>query len=129
MGLLAYNANSSEICRNLEFTLNPEVIMIDFEIAAKKAFEITFPRWIVKGCAFHFGQSLFKKLCEIGLKQEYLFLSSTFVNYLKKKYFNSSARFVKSMWNHSDNPDEPTNNIIEGDNLRWRIFVEQQTLK
>ncbi len=42
--------------------LNPEQVMIDFEIAAKLAFEQIFPNCIVKGCLFHFSQSLFKKL-------------------------------------------------------------------
>ena len=51
-----------------------EQIMVDFEIAAKRAFEKTFLRCTIKGCAFHFGQSLFKKCCATGLKQAYLSL-------------------------------------------------------
>ena len=46
--------------------------------------------------------------------------AATFVNYLKKNYLNSLARFPKSMWNHWDNPDERTNNRIEGDNLKMK---------
>ena len=38
-----------EAASNLEHVLDPGQIMIDFEIAAKKAFEKTFPRCIVKG--------------------------------------------------------------------------------
>ena len=62
-----------EVASNiLGHKLNPDKVMIDFEIATKKTFEATFPWHIVKWCAFHFGQSLIKKLCEIGLKQAYL---------------------------------------------------------
>jgi hypothetical protein len=45
--------------------------MIDFELAAQRAFEISFPGVIIKGCLFHFGQTLFKNLMKVGLKQEY----------------------------------------------------------
>ena len=34
---------------NFMLKLNPSVIMIDFEIAAKKAFEMNYPQCIVKG--------------------------------------------------------------------------------
>jgi hypothetical protein len=51
--------------------LSPEEVMIDFEIAAKIAFESVFDVKVI-GCLFHFGQSLFKKLCAVGLKQSYI---------------------------------------------------------
>ena len=40
--------------------------MIDFELAAKKAIEIIFSKCIVKGCLFHYSQSLNRKLSTIG---------------------------------------------------------------
>ena len=40
--------------------------MIDFELAAKKAIEIIFSKCIVKGCLFHYSQSLYRKLSTIG---------------------------------------------------------------
>jgi hypothetical protein len=46
--------------------------MIDFEIATKKAYEQRFPGLIVKGCLFHFGQSLFKNFFKHGFKTAYL---------------------------------------------------------
>jgi len=46
--------------------------MIDFEIATKKAYEQSFPGIIVKGCLFHFGQSLFKNFVKHGFKTAYL---------------------------------------------------------
>jgi hypothetical protein len=36
--------------------------MIDFESAAKKAIEIIFSKCTVKGCLFHYSQSLYRKL-------------------------------------------------------------------
>jgi len=53
-------------------TLKPFQVMIDFEIAAKKAFERIFPRIVVEGCIFHFSQSLFRRFCTLGLKTDYL---------------------------------------------------------
>ena len=52
--------------------MSPTQVMIDFEIAAKQAFEYAFPIVRIKGCLFHFGQTMFKKLINVGLKQEYL---------------------------------------------------------
>ena len=52
--------------------LKPGQIMIDFELAAKLAFEKIFIGIIVKGCLFHFGQSLFRKFVALGLKTYYI---------------------------------------------------------
>jgi hypothetical protein len=46
--------------------------MVDFELAVKQAYERTSPGVLVKGCLFHFGQSLFKNVVRIGPKTEYL---------------------------------------------------------
>ena len=54
-----------------QLRLSPEEVIIDFEIAAKIAFESVFDVKVI-GCLFHFGQSLFKKLCAVGLKQSYI---------------------------------------------------------
>jgi hypothetical protein len=56
----------------LNYNLDVEYVMIDFEIAAKIAFERLFPNCKAIGCLFHFGQSLFKKFAAIGLKTAYL---------------------------------------------------------
>ncbi len=41
--------------RKIGLTLKPIQVMIDFEIAAKKAFKKAFIGILVKGCIFHFG--------------------------------------------------------------------------
>jgi hypothetical protein len=51
--------------------LNPASISTDFEIAAINAFKAEFPAIETKGCLFHLGQSLMKKLAAIGLKKSY----------------------------------------------------------
>ena len=45
--------------------------MIDFEQAVINAFLYHFPSIIIKLCFFHFGQNVFKKIVEIGLKRQY----------------------------------------------------------
>ena len=62
------NALISE-ARKHGLILKPSQTMIDFEIAAKLAFEIVFDGIIIKGCLFHFGQSLFRKFVSLGLKK------------------------------------------------------------
>ena len=52
---------------NLGHVLDPDQLMFDFEIAANKAFEKTFPRCIVKDWAFDWSKS-FQNICAIGLK-------------------------------------------------------------
>jgi hypothetical protein len=52
--------------------IDPDQIMVDFEIAAKKAFEKVFPRCKAIGFLLHFSQSLFKMFCKTGLKHLYL---------------------------------------------------------
>lgn len=149
----------------LGFTLGPIQVMIDFELAAKKAFQQIFQQCIVKGCLFHFGQSLFKKFCAIGLKNDYLdndevqvwfksifclaliptnnieqqfaILSNQmryavsrhlcvrskgndFLQYYQNTYLN--GHFSISMWNHYDNHEDRTNNRVEGDNNKMKLF-------
>ena len=52
--------------------IDPKVIITDFELAAIKAFQFIYPKAQVKGCLFHFGQTLFKNLKKLGLVEAYL---------------------------------------------------------
>ena len=58
--------------KKLNLVLRPTTAMIDFELATKQAYEQTFPEIVVKGCLFHFGQSLFNNVVWLGFKTEYL---------------------------------------------------------
>ena len=48
--------------RKHNLVLNPKKSMFDFELAAMNAFRLTWPGIKVRGCLFHFGQSLIRKL-------------------------------------------------------------------
>ena len=49
----------------------PQTLFSDFEIASVKAFSFHFPGIKVKGCHFHFCQSLRRKVDTIGLRKAY----------------------------------------------------------
>ena len=49
----------------------PEFVSLDFEMGAIQAFLFCFPSIKIIGCWFHFSQSLFRKIVEIGLKTQY----------------------------------------------------------
>ncbi|CAF4342082.1 unnamed protein product [Rotaria sp. Silwood2] len=46
-------------------------ITIDFELAVYNVFTKNYPTVIVRGCLFHYGQSLFRKFVDLGLKTAY----------------------------------------------------------
>ena len=52
--------------------LNPTHAMADFEQAIKNGLLHIFPDIDVRGCQFHFGQAIIKKLKAVGLQTEYL---------------------------------------------------------
>ena len=64
-------AELKEAAFTLNLVLNPEIILSDIELAEIQAFKFHFPNFKMLGCFFHFGQCLFKKLVEVGLKHEY----------------------------------------------------------
>ena len=49
----------------------PDVILLDFEIAAMDAFRCAYPNSTVSGCYFHLCQSVLRKTQEVGLRQLY----------------------------------------------------------
>ena len=51
---------------------NPIHAMADFEQAIKNALITIFPNLDVRGCRFHFGQAIIKKLKSVGLQSDYL---------------------------------------------------------
>ena len=51
--------------------LKPKRVVCDFELAIKSAIETELPRTTVCGCLFHFRQSLYRKLNELGLTGAY----------------------------------------------------------
>ena len=63
----------------------PEVkeIIMTFEMAAWRAAAHVTPEVECKGCAFHWGQAVWRKAQDIGLRQPYLEDNSTYI-YVRK---------------------------------------------
>ena len=55
--------------RNMEF--NPPEFRLDFEPSALKAIREVSPSAEIRGCNFHFGQCLWRKIQELGLQKLY----------------------------------------------------------
>ncbi|XP_052090532.1 uncharacterized protein LOC127727130 [Mytilus californianus] len=51
--------------------LHVEGFCLDFEKGAWKAIRQIFPNASIKGCAFHFGQAIWRKVQDLGLKTTY----------------------------------------------------------
>ena len=66
---MIYEINKGIIALGL--TWKPEFVSLDFEMGAILAFIFCFPAIKIIGCWFHFGQCLFRKILEIGLKTQY----------------------------------------------------------
>ncbi|XP_061178328.1 uncharacterized protein LOC133186965 [Saccostrea echinata] len=48
-----------------------QTFVVDFEKGAWKAIREEFPNTLIKGCAFHFGQAVWRKVQELGLRTTY----------------------------------------------------------
>lgn len=59
------------VSRANRLQFNPEKIFIDFEIAVIEAVNYILPLTQVHGCLFHFTQSIWRKVQEFGLVNEY----------------------------------------------------------
>ena len=60
-----------EILKQLQHTLAPTNLMVDFEIAVLNAIDTSFPGTNNKGCFFHFSQAIFRKIQSLGLQNRY----------------------------------------------------------
>ena len=54
-----------------DFVLNPETVMLDFEVAVRNAITEEFPMSTLLGCFFHFTQCIWKKAQVCGLAVQY----------------------------------------------------------
>jgi hypothetical protein len=60
-----------EQMQNLNFTLPPSIVLIDFEIALRQSVQLQFPIAYIKGCYFHFTQCLYRWIQTHGLAIDY----------------------------------------------------------
>ena len=51
--------------------LQPQTVMVDFEIAVLNAVRGSFPNSALKGCFFHFCQAIYRKVQSLGLQNRY----------------------------------------------------------
>lgn len=68
-----------DLIHSAGFQLNPLSIVIDYEYGMYNAITLVFPNTIIRGCYFHFGQAIWRKMCFFGLKRLY----NSDVNFLK----------------------------------------------
>ena len=75
---IAYTRMLNEIrlaCISIQgnFNFNPKKVMTDYEIGAIGAYKEIWKDFLeMFGCFFHFGQCLYRKLCDFGLRVEYI---------------------------------------------------------
>lgn len=60
-----------EEVKKLKPNLSPQTVMLDFEKASVNAFHSSFPSIEIRGCFFHFSQSLWRKIQSAGLQTRY----------------------------------------------------------
>ena len=59
------------ILARMGLVLNPQSVVLDYELAAHNAWRTVRPWVQLKGCMFHFGQCIWRKLQSLGLQQAY----------------------------------------------------------
>lgn len=69
--------------KTLNCNLKPKTVMLDFEIGAMTAFKKEFGDIKIRGCHFHFAQSIWRHIQECGLSKQYK-EDSTFAFEIKK---------------------------------------------
>ncbi|XP_061188126.1 uncharacterized protein LOC133196226 [Saccostrea echinata] len=83
--------------------------VVDFEKGAWKAIREEFPNTLIKGCAFHFGQAVWRKVQELGLRTTYTKRGAEY------RYIRSlmALPFLPRIWSIFQN-NVRTNNDVEG---------------
>ncbi|KAE9526500.1 hypothetical protein AGLY_013148 [Aphis glycines] len=61
-----------KLCEKYNLEFSPKILLVDFEKAAHDGFLAVFPNSKIKCCKFHLGQSLFRKIQILGLRNEYM---------------------------------------------------------
>lgn len=67
----AFSALAQNAFNKYAIDLRPRFIIADFELAALNAMRTSFPGVEVRGCHFHFAQSIQREVGKLGLKTEY----------------------------------------------------------
>lgn len=99
----------------------PNKVMTDFETGLVQAIQISFPTAEILGCFYHFAQSVWRKVQELGLQLMYNDPQDVSV------YFevNWIQRRGPQKWNHYHNEEQRTNNHVEGWHSRLNKIVRK----
>ncbi|KAL8599921.1 hypothetical protein ACOMHN_057698 [Nucella lapillus] len=62
---------ASRLCHERSMPFHPTIIQTDFEQAVLQACRIVFPQSSLRGCFFHFSQSIWRKVQNLGLTTAY----------------------------------------------------------
>ena len=107
---------------SLQVSLEPQIVLSDFELAIKQAVELSFPTTDFRGCYYHFSQALMRKC---GLHVAYRedanvnrFIRRTaalaFVPVCFVRLAWQASNFPLTMWNVYWSDSFRTNNHLEG---------------
>ena len=67
-----YNAVFQTLSDLLGTPVPVEEMVLDFELSLWKSIKICFPDVTVKGCAFHWSQSVWRRIQQVGLQSSYM---------------------------------------------------------
>ncbi|CAF1382091.1 unnamed protein product [Didymodactylos carnosus] len=129
--------------RYFELVIKLRTVTVDFELGVSNVFTKYYPSIIVRGCLFHFGQSLYRKFVDLGLKTQYKddenlrdwFRSFAALSLLPLKhmlrgfidYYHNTygpfSRFPPHMYKHYRNITPRTINYLEGRHSRMKKHV------
>lgn len=100
----SYQAVIEYIEKNV-FQLEPASIMTDWEMGMRKALRLCYPHCILRGCWFHYCQSLRKKFIKLGLASLLKMddfakkISQQFMSLplLPKEHFEAGLNYIKRL--------------------------------
>ena len=113
-----------EAAMAIHLELNPEVISLDFEKGAIKAFRLAFPNAKLQGCHFHFSNAVHTNIVKIGLSKQYKDNISKFRTWSRMAMCLPFLKIedLDACWNElvDTKPDVPLiNEFINYFNMTW----------
>ena len=89
-------------CVRHNLVLNPELITVDFEQGCLNSLKNIFPNTTMKGCNFHFNKYIFKKITDLGWREQYYSSSNDDPKSIKALYQQTYALAFTPLSNIDD---------------------------